>query len=92
MNLEARLHEILTARFGTDWRHELSFNVRADSLSWILKMACWGIESHILKTDTNDFMAKLNANELHRMLCQFITETLVTAPIVNIVKPKRKKK
>lgn len=42
-SLDQRLKEILYAKLGTDYRRDLSLTVRADALSWVFKMAVWGL-------------------------------------------------
>lgn len=48
-SLEQRLEEILYAKLGTDYRRDLSLTIRADALSWVLKLAVWGLEARLEK-------------------------------------------
>jgi hypothetical protein len=43
-SLEDKLFRQLSRRFGNNWRRTLRVELRADSLSWIVKLALWGYE------------------------------------------------
>jgi hypothetical protein len=42
-SLAERLHDLLTERFGQDWRRDISLTLRADALYWFVFLAERGI-------------------------------------------------
>lgn len=47
--LDQQLEQILYDKLGTDYRRDLSLTIRADALSWVVKLAIWGLEARTRK-------------------------------------------
>lgn len=88
--LEQKLEALLWKRFGNNWRETIRIDIRADALSWMFKLACWGFESRREKmrgpngkiADISDIMSLGSwKGDLEALL-----KSIETAPIV---KPKK---
>ena len=90
--LEDRLLEILYKKFGDQrWHERLALNVRADTLSWIVRLALWGLAARRKEMNMGDAGDMMSVASWLSDLDGLI-EQIATAPVVKESRAKPKKK